>query len=234
MKSLRGDDSAMQGVGSTIRVILFTLALDVLLLPVPGRCQQVPPFFRSVDDYIAAMETANRAQWQKPDQVVAALSIKSGESVADVGAGSGYFTVLFSRKVGDSGKVYAVDIEKGMLDHIAKRAQAEKLNNIQLVLSTPSDPLLPESSVDVVFLCNTYMYIGQRGDYLRLLAKALRKGGRLAIIDFKTENTLVGPPLAGRVSRETVLKEVLSATGFTLESEHQFLPHQYFLVFKKA
>ncbi len=224
----------MHGFGLTFRVILFSLVAVILMFPVFGDCQQVPSYFKSVEEYIAAMETAGRSVWQKPEQVVDALSINSGETVADIGAGSGYFTVLFSRRVRDNGKVYAVDIEKGMIDYIAKRVRAEKLNNIHLILSTPSDPLLPESSVDLIFMCNTYMYIDKRQDFLKLLMKALKKGGRLAIIDFKATNTLVGPPIDTRVSRDKVIEEVLGVTGFTMEAEYHFLPYQYFLVFRKA
>lgn len=224
----------MHGIGPAIRAIFLSAGIVLLTFPVPGDCQQTPSYFKSVEEYIAAMETPNRSVWQKPEQVVDALSIKTGDTVADVGAGSGYFTVLFSRRVRDNGKVFAVDIEKGMIDYIAKRSQTEKLSNIYLVLSTPADPRLPNSSVDLIFMCNTYMYIEKRQDYLKLLMKALKKGGRLAIIDFKAVNTLVGPPLDMRVPRDQVMEEVLGVTGLAMESEYQFLPHQYFLIFRKV
>ena len=186
--------------------------------------------FKSIDEYIQRMESPDRVEWQKPEKVVDYLSINKGDTVADIGAGSGYFTVLFSKRVGDNGKVYAVDIEKGMIEYIEKRAQKEGLNNMNYVLAKPDDPLLPKSSVDLIFICDTYHHIEKRGNYLKILKDVLKKDGRLVIVDFHTVKTPVGPPLGMRIPKEKTVKEILSA-GFKAEAEYFFLPYQYFLVF---
>ena len=188
--------------------------------------------FKSIDEYIQRMESPDRVEWQKPEKVVDYLSINKGDTVADIGAGSGYFTVLFSKRVGDNGKVYAVDIEKGMIEYIEKRAQKEGLNNMNYVLAKPDDPLLPKSSVDLIFICDTYHHIEKRGNYLKILKDVLKKDGRLVIVDFHTVKTPVGPPLGMRIPKEKTVKEILSA-GFKAEAEYFFLPYQYFLIFSK-
>jgi ubiquinone/menaquinone biosynthesis C-methylase UbiE len=186
----------------------------------------------TTSEYIQIFEDPRRAEWQKPEKTVDYLTIKNGDIVADIGAGSGYFTVIFSKKVGDKGKVYAVDIEKGMIDYIKKRAKKEDLKNIKTILSTPDDPLLPKYSVDLIFMCNTYMYIENREAYLKILKEALKKNGRLAIVDFHATNTAVGPPPNMRISEKKTMEEVLKA-GFKLKAEYNFLPYQYFLIFTK-
>jgi ubiquinone/menaquinone biosynthesis C-methylase UbiE len=188
--------------------------------------------FKSIDEYIQRLERPERAEWQKPEKVVDYLALKNGHTVADIGAGSGYFTVIFSKRVGEDGKVYAVDIEKGMIDYIEKRAKNEEIHNIKGIISESNNPLLSKSSVDLIFICDTYHHIEKRDNYLNILKEVLKKDGRLTIIDFHAVKTPVGPPMEIRISREKMLKEVLAA-GFKLEAEYYFLPYQYFLIFAR-
>jgi len=181
--------------------------------------------FKSINEYIQRMESPDRAEWQKPKKVVDYLAIRDGDVIADIGAGSGYFSVLLSKRVGDSGRIYAVDIENEMIEYIEKRAKKERLNNIKT-----DDPLLLESSIDLIFICDTYHHIEGRDNYLKILKKVLKKNGRLAIVDFHVVDTPVGPPLNIRISKDKIMGEILKA-GFKLEADYYFLPYQYFLIF---
>lgn len=189
-------------------------------------------YFGALEGHVQINEDPGRSEWQKPDKVVDSLRIRNGDTVADIGAGTGYFTVLFSKKVGEDGKVYAVDVEKAMLDYIKARAEKEGLRNIVEVLSKPGDPLLPKSSVDLIFICYTYFNLKSNGNYLKLLKDVLKEGGRLAVIEERLTSERDKPPLHKRTAKETVLKDARNA-GFKLDAEFFFLPYQYFLVFSK-
>jgi ubiquinone/menaquinone biosynthesis C-methylase UbiE len=187
-----------------------------------------PP--ESTDAYIHALENPGREEWQKPAEVLERLALKPGESIADIGAGSGYFTVRFAHAVGPKGKVYAVDIEREMLEHIQERAKRENLSNIQTVLADPNDPKLPPASVDVIFICDTLHHISGREKYYPLLARALKPGGRLVNIDFYKKSLPVGPPVEMKIAKPAMIEE-LKPAGFHLLKDFDFLPYQYFLVF---
>lgn len=189
-------------------------------------------YFGSFEGHVQINEDPNRSEWQKPDKVVDYLLIKNGDTVADIGAGTGYFTVLFSKKVGENGKVYAVDVEKTMLDYIKARTEKEGLHNIVEVLSKPDDPLLPKSSVDLIFICYTYFDLKNNGNYLNMLKDVLKKGGRLAIVEEQLTSKRDKPPLHKRTAKEKVSEDALNA-GFKLDAEFYFLPYQYFLIFSK-
>jgi ubiquinone/menaquinone biosynthesis C-methylase UbiE len=183
-----------------------------------------------LDQYIALLEDPKRDEWQKPDEVLKALQLKEGQFVADVGAGSGYFTVRLARAVGEKGVVFAVDVDEGMLGYLRQRLAKERINNIQVMQVPPHDPLLIAGSADVVFLCNVYHHLEDRDVYLRKLRKALKPGGRLVIVDFyKKEGIPVGPPMHMRLSEETVAKE-LQGAGLKVTEKLTFLPYQYILV----
>jgi arsenite methyltransferase len=192
--------------------------------------QHHPP--ESTNAYIRALEDPGRVEWQKPGEVVEKLGLKPGEAVADLGAGSGYFTLRFAQAVGPTGKVYAVDVDRGMLDNIARRAREAHLKNIQLVLAEPHDPQLPASSVDMIFICDTLHHISDRTTYYPLLARALQPGGRLVNIDFYKRPLPVGPPVAMKIAKEDLIEEVKPA-GFHVVKDFDFLPYQYFLIFQR-
>ena len=198
----------------------------------PGQVahQHHPP--ESTSAYIQALEDPSRNEWQKPEDVVRHLGLKPGETVADIGAGSGYFTVRLARAVGPGGKVYAVDIDHGMLNYIEQRAREERLANIQTVLADPHDPKLPGSSVDLIFICDTLHHISGREKYYPLLARGLKPGGRFVDVDFQKRPLPIGPPLEMKIAKSAVVDEA-KAAGFHLEKEFDFLPYQYFLVFQR-
>ena len=187
----------------------------------------------SVDEWLERLESPSRAAWQKPDEVVDALALKAGDAVADIGAGSGYFSTRFARAVGETGKVFAVDIDEGLIRHLRERASQEKLENMEAVLAKPDDPKLAARSVDVVFICNVLHHVENRAAYYKKLAAALRPGGRLAVVDFFKRELPVGPGVEMKIAREAMVRELRDA-GFRVEEEFDFLPHQYFLVFEAA
>lgn len=182
---------------------------------------------------IAAMETAEREAWEMPDRIVRALPIPGKDAVvADIGAGSGYFSRRLAAEV-PAGKVYAVEIDDEFRAYIEAQREGWGTPNIEPHLAFYDDPALPERSVDLVFLANTYAYLRNRVDYLKKVRGALRPGGKVVIIDFRPDAAApesFAPDPKYRVAREAVVADLAKA-GFALEREETFLPYQYFLVF---
>lgn len=181
--------------------------------------------------YIAMLEDPARDAYQMPHEVLTALKLKPGEAVADLGAGSGYFTFRLAHHVGNSGRVYAVDVSPDMIVHLNQRIRDVRLKNVVTILSAPDDPLLADASVDRFFICDTWHHIENHSRYLALLKKMLKPGGQIVMVDFKKTQTPMGPPMEMRIDRADLVKE-LETNGFRLKAEHTFLPHQYFLIFK--
>jgi len=180
--------------------------------------------------YIAALEDPARDAWQKPHDVVMALDIQPGSMVADIGAGSGYFTFRFARHVGTKGRVYAVDVSSDMIAAISQKMSSLPVGTLAPILARPDDPLLPAGKIDLVFICDTWHHIDDRVAYAGKLESALAPGGRVVIVDFHKRDIPVGPNAAMKLAREDVLKDFESA-GFVLSKEHTMLPYQYFLEF---
>jgi len=183
-------------------------------------------------DYLLYLESSWRDTWQEPDKVMKTLHIATRDVVADIGAGGGYFTERFSKKVGPFGLVYATDVQDVMLENLKKRARVNGLHNVKVVRGAFDDPMLPENSCDLVFFSSVYKEIDNRVDYMRKVRRILKPGGRVAIIEYRPGATVVGPPLEMRLSSEQVKGE-LAASGFTLGKEYDFLPREYFLIFVK-
>lgn len=180
--------------------------------------------------YIASLEDPQRDEYQKPHDVIMALGLKEGEVVADIGAGSGYFSLRFAHHVGDKGRVYAVDMSPDMILYMNRRIREMHLKNVVTILSAPDDPLLMEASVDRFFICDTWHHIENKTQYLALMKKMLKPGGQVIMIDFQKKDLPLGPPPEMKIAREDVLHQMKS-NGFKLTKEHTFLPYQYFLIF---
>ena len=227
-------DKPRRWKGYPIAVAVSVLTAMVMLIGSPPVGMQASPQDEpptgSQTGYIQNLESPSRQEWQKPDQVVARLKLKSGQRVAEIGSGSGYFVVRLARTVGETGKVYAVDIDPDMLNYLKWRAENEKLGNIELVEATLDDPKLTSASVDMVFICNTVHHIENRDRYYPYITRALREGGRLVVIDFYNRPLPVPSPRV-KIARSNMIKEIERA-GFHLVEEYDFLPHQYFLVFE--
>jgi SAM-dependent methyltransferase len=183
--------------------------------------------FADTERWTEVFDDPDRDAWQQPREVIKALALKPDALVADIGAGTGYFTVRLARVV-RAGKVYAADLEPQMVKHLEVRAKREKLPNVIPVQAALDDPRLPEP-VDLALFVDVYHHIDDRRAYFERLKRALKPGGRIAIIDF-TLDSEIGPPPRARVSPERVKSE-LAAAGYRLGDELTFLPNQYFLVF---
>jgi ubiquinone/menaquinone biosynthesis C-methylase UbiE len=181
--------------------------------------------------YIARLEDPKRDAYQKPDEVVKALKLEQGEVVADIGAGSGYFTFRLARPVGERGRIYAVDVSPDMVLYLNRRVRDLNVKNVVTILSAPDDPLLGDGSVDRFLIVDTWHHIGGHARYLALLKRMLKPGGQVIMIDFKKAKTPVGPPMEIRIDRDDLVRE-MEANGFQLAAEHTFLEYQYFLIFK--
>jgi len=177
---------------------------------------------------LSRFESPDRAQKLQVERVMDILGIKQGVAVADIGAGSGWFTVRAARRTGKAAKVYAVDINPGFLQHIRERAQQEGLHNIETILDKEDDPLLPANSVDSVLLLKTYHEIAKPVPFLRNLRKALRQGARVGIIDRNGRGDDHG------IDAAVVIEEARQA-GFELRGQYDFVKADegvdYFLLF---
>ena len=176
-----------------------------------------------------AYEGFNRDEWQKPEEVIKALAIQPGDKIADLGAGSGYFTFRLADATGPTGKVYAVDIDKEMNSDLAEEVQDRGYQNIQVVLAQTSDPGLKENTVDLIFSSNTYHHLQDRSKYFANIRKYLSPQGRIAIIDFSGESWFVS--FIGHYTPSEVIQNELTDAGYTFEKEFDFLPDQVFLIF---
>ena len=216
----------------------LTIVLAVVALAVGNvRAQQPPPpakpdhMQHRFDDpakFAKSFDDPTRDAWQMPDRVIKELRLSEGMAVADIGAGTGYFTMRLA-KVSPKLTVYAADIEPSMVDHLKTRATAEHLMNVVPVLAGASGPNLPKP-VDVVVVVDTYHHLPSRVAYFRNLRKSLTPGGRVAIIDFR-KDAPDGPPVHFRFTPSQIEAEMTEA-GFRLEALHDFLPRQHFLVFR--
>ena len=215
-----------------ISIPLFVIcSLAVLAVgPVPASdSETVDHSFEDVERWAEQWESEERLEWQKPVVVVGLLAIQPGQVVADLGAGTGIFTRPLSIAVGETGTVYAVDIEPKMLEYIGSRGDVLQ-DRVIPVLAEANEPGLPDDTVDVILTVNTWHHIKKRSAYLKKLDQALSPDGRMVVIDFRAGELPVGPPPNHKISRQKVLKEFEKA-GWKLAAESIALPYQYMLTF---
>jgi ubiquinone/menaquinone biosynthesis C-methylase UbiE len=217
-----------------IRILVLALILFPSTLPAQDAVKRDEHEMHGLHNdpkaYIGSLEDPKRDAYQKPHEVMTALNLKPGEVIADIGAGSGYFTFRLAHQVGAKGKIYAVDVSPDMILHINRRIRELKATNVVSILADADDPLLPDHSVNRFFFSDSWHHIEDHTKYLALMKKMLKPGGEIVMIDFQKKETPVGPPLQMKIGREDLIKQ-LESNGYKLTKEYTFLPYQYFLIF---
>lgn len=196
---------------------------------VPRQRQLFPP------KDLGLLSAPDRDDWNKPDLIMDTLGIADGATVADLGAGGGWFTIRLARRVGPNGLVYAQDIQEQMIEAIGRRVQQEGLTNVRTVLGTQMDPRLP-GGLDAVLIVDAYREMDEPArpqvmqDLLRHIARALKPQGRVGIVDFLPGDGGPGPAADDRVRPETII-DTMQTVGFRLQTRELLPPFQYVLVF---
>lgn len=209
-------------------VCLATLAF-VLGWPQPAAAQLAS---KPAEAWIKTLESSNRVARLKIDETIAKLKIKPGDIIADIGAGSGVFCSPLAKAASPSGKVYAVDIEQGLIDHIARRAKEQHVANIQTVLGKFADPNLPGADVDLAFINDVLHHIEDRAGYLKNLARYLKPAGRIAVIDFYPElGGHKNEPALQITKNQTA--EWMAAIGLKPVEEFALFKDKWFVVYSK-
>jgi predicted methyltransferase len=184
--------------------------------------------------WFATFERPGREVFDRRLDVVQALELKPAMDIADIGAGTGFYSLLFAQQVGSSGNVYAVDITDDFVRNIKRRAAEQNLNNIHAIVNSHKDTGLPAHSIDMAFVCNTYHHFEYPQTMLASIYRALRPGGKLVIIDYRKQPGRSSAWVMSHVrsAKQTVIYEIQQA-GFKLDSESDLLRENYFLNFVK-
>jgi predicted methyltransferase len=218
--------SAKASVGPWIAIVAIALGCTVL-----NSQQQARPRSREFPpEELGTLGPPDRDEWQQPEKIMDALGIYDGNRVADLGAGSGWFTVRLARRVGPNGRVYAEDIKQEMLESIKNAAAREGLSNIQILLGTKLDPRLP-SGLNAVLMVGVFRFLEDPRAILRKVAESLAPTGRVGIVEYKKDGAGgPGPDLDERIDPEVIVRDA-AAAGLHLRSHETFLRYQYLLVF---
>lgn len=172
-------------------------------------------------------DLAASPEWQ-PDKVIDSLKIQKGWFIGDLGAGGGYYTFRFAKETGNTGKVFAADINPEYLTGIEKKAKVDGVTNVESVLSDYDDSHFKDLSLDLIFIRNTFHHLDNKNQYMKKLSGKLKKGGRIVIIDYKNDAFLFW---GHSVTKDDILSAIEN-TDLTIEKEFDFLEKQYFYIFK--
>ena len=213
-------------------MILFA-ALTALLAA--GDHATVHHPFDDVEKWVKVFDDPARDAWQKPDELLRSLGVTDGQTVADLGAGTGYLSVRIAKAVGTKGRVLALDVEPNLVAYMKERAAKAQLPQMQAALIKTDDPGLPDGGVDLVLVVDTWHHIDERVRYLAKIARGLKPGGRVAVVDFKKGDLPVGPPDDDHKLAPEHVEDEFNRGGFTLvKRDLELLPYQYVLVFKPS
>jgi len=190
--------------------------------------------FEDAEAWAKQFDDPSRDAWQRPEAVLDFMGLPADARVADLGAGTGYFTMRLARRV-PRGQVLANDVEPDMVRYLGERAAREGLDNVIPIQGKPDDPALPEA-VDVAFMCNVAHHIEDRTEYFRKLAAQLRPGGRVVVVDFEKDapDDVPGPPPAMRVAKDALVAELVRAGFELVRTDGDILPHQYIVELRPA
>jgi SAM-dependent methyltransferase len=188
--------------------------------------------FDDVAYWSKVFDDPKRDEWQRPDDLVGALSLVPGMAVADLGAGTGYLSRRLSAAVGPAGKVYSVEVEPNLVAHLRNRAERENTPNVIPILASAGDPGLPADAIDLALFVDSYHHVDGRLPYLEILRRSLRPSARIAIVEWKPGPQPYGPKEEDhKIARERVEREMKDA-GFELTAAPDLLAHQYLLIFR--
>jgi ubiquinone/menaquinone biosynthesis C-methylase UbiE len=180
------------------------------------------------------LDRPEREAEEAPTLLLRALKLKPGQAIADIGAGSGYFSLRLARLVGPKGRVYAVDIQPEMLDILRQKSRAANLRTIEPVLGTVSDPKLPAESVDLCLLVDVYHEFDHPFEMTRAMIKALKIGGRLVLVEYRQEDPRVPIKLVHKLSEAQARKEMAIHPELRFARNIGVLPRQHILIFEKV
>ena len=209
-------------------VIASLVAQQPGVHPVSGRVYALPMGVAGAP----WLDRSEREREEDPDLAMRLIRVQRGSAVADLGAGSGYFTVRLARAVGAAGKVYAVDIQQGMLDLLQRAAARERLTNIVPVLAAEDDPRLPAASVDLVLMVDVYHELAAPQTTLAHLKRALKPGGRLVLLEYRAEDPAVPIRPEHKMTKAQVKLEI-EHEGFRQQRVYDDLPRQHLIVFTR-
>ena len=178
------------------------------------------------------LERSQRESEERPQLTIDALDIEPGQTVADLGAGSGYYTFRIAPLVGERGSVLAIDVEPRMLRIISERARRDGVKNVTTVLGTPSDPNLEPNSIDLLFMVDVYHELEYPFEVMSKVREALKPGGRVALIEYRAEDPAVMIKPVHKMTERQIIKE-LTAAGFRHQKTIRSLPLQHLVLFQK-
>jgi SAM-dependent methyltransferase len=234
-ETLRHGGDSSPSLGAFVTVGLVVAALFAALAaqqpgvhPVSGRVYALPMGVAGAP----WLERRERELEEDPDLAMRLIRVPRGSTVADLGAGSGYFTVRLARAVGNNGKVYAVDIQAGMLTLLQQAVSRQRLTNVIPVLATPDDPRLPAESLDLVLMVDVYHELSAPQVTLGHLKRALKPGGRLVLLEYRAEDPAV-PILPEHKMTKAQVKLEVEHEGFRQQRVYDDLPRQHLIVFTR-
>ena len=222
-------------------VISFFLLLSCGFTPAHADEENVSPGINrhyqgaEYQQWLSTFEWSGREVYDRRQDVLKVLGLKPGMDIADIGAGTGFYSLLFAQQVGKSGKVFAVDVTEDFVSNIKRRAEENNLHNLQAILSEQKDTRLQPASIDIAFVCNTYHHFEYPQAMLASMYRALRPGGTLVIIDYRKQAGTSSSWVMSHVrhGKQSVINEIEQG-GFKFQSESDILKENYFLRFIKV